>query len=117
MLLPARHDPLIVTGWAAKRTCATVHWVAMADLSWRAAIARYRTPRHLVTRARRAPFEVVSVGDALNVTPASGRARPITERQWERSLPHIDRGGRALLQEASFNSSYIEAIVDDVRRG
>jgi hypothetical protein len=37
----------------------------MAALSWRGALARYRTPRRLVTRARRAPFEVVSVGDAL----------------------------------------------------
>ncbi len=88
----------------------------MADLSWRGALARYRTPRRLATRARRAPFDVVSVGDALIVTPASGSARPITERQWERSLPHIDRAARAPLQEASFNSSYIEAIVDDVRR-
>jgi len=43
----------------------------MADLSWRGALARYRTPRRL---------------------------------------------GRAPLQEASFNSSYIEAIVDDLRR-
>jgi hypothetical protein len=88
----------------------------MADLSWRGALARYRTPRRLVTRARRAPFEVVAVGDALIVTPASGKARPIAERQWERSMPHIDRAGRAPLQEASFNSSYIEAIVDDLRR-
>ena len=88
----------------------------MADLSWGGVLARYRTPRRLVTRARRAPFEVVSVGDALIVTPASGRARPITERQWERSLPLLDRAGRAPLLEASFNSSYIEAIADDLRR-
>jgi hypothetical protein len=34
----------------------------------------------------------------------------------KRGLPLIDGAGRAPLLEASFNSSYIEAIVDDLRR-
>lgn len=72
--------------------------------------------RDLVTRARRAAFSVQRLGAALVITPASGRPRRITEREWERSLPLLDRAGRGLLQEASFNSSYIEAIVDNLRR-
>jgi hypothetical protein len=36
--------------------------------------------------------------------------------QFERSLPLIGRAGRGPLMQASYNSSYIEAIVDDLRR-
>ena len=89
----------------------------MAVPAWHDALARYRAPRRLETLARRAPFDVVSVGETLIVTPASGKARPITERQWTRTLPLLEGAGRAPLIEASFNSSYIEAIVDDLRRG
>jgi hypothetical protein len=85
--------------------------------TWVGALDRYRTPADLVTRARRAPFSVQSVGQALIVTPSSGQQRQITQSQFERSLPLIDRAGRAALQESSYNSSYIEAIVDDLRRG
>jgi len=46
----------------------------------------------------------------------SGLQRRITQSQFEKSLPLIDGAGRALLLEASYNSSYIEAIVDDLRR-
>jgi hypothetical protein len=86
----------------------------MAD-PWRVALVRYRTRRNLETRARRAAFSVQTLGAALVVTPASGRPRRITEPEWERSVPLIDRAGRASLLEATFNSSYIEAIVDDLR--
>ena len=55
-------------------------------------------------------------GNVLIVTPATGRPRRITQGQFERSLPLIDHPGRGPLLEASFNSSYIEAIVDDHRR-
>ena len=89
----------------------------MALPAWHDALARYRAPRRLETLARRAPFDVVRVGDTLIVTPATGKARPITERQWTRTLPLLDHAGRAPLTEASFNSSYIEAIVGDLRRG
>ena len=88
----------------------------MAVPTWRDALLRYRTRRDLATRARRAPFSVQSVGSALIVTPSSGLQRRITQAQFERSLPLIDGAGRAPLLEASYNSSYIEAIVDDLRR-
>jgi hypothetical protein len=76
---------------------------------------RYRTRRVLATRARRATFSVQIQGAALVVTPATGRPRRITESDWERSLPLLDHANRGPLQEASFNSSYIEALVDDLR--
>ena len=84
--------------------------------TWQDALLRYGVPRDLVTRARRAPFRVQSVGSALSVTPSSGHARPIYETEFERSLPLLDHAGRAELVHASFNSSYIEAIADDLRR-
>lgn len=57
-----------------------------------------------------------SVGSALSVTPSSGHARAIHQTEFERSLSLIDRADRAPLQEASFNSSYLEAIIDDLTR-
>jgi hypothetical protein len=71
----------------------------MAVPTWRDALLGYRTRRDLATRARRAPLSVQSVGSALIITPSS------------------DHAGRAPLMEPSYNSSYIEAIVDDLRRG
>jgi hypothetical protein len=59
---------------------------------------------------------VQSVGSALSVTPSSGHARAIHQTEFERSLSLIDRADRAPLQEASFNSSYLEAIIDDLTR-
>jgi hypothetical protein len=89
---------------------------AMAELTWRAALARYRLSRQLETRARQAPFSVTTAGEALIITPGTGRPRRLTGDQFERSLPLIDRAGRGQLVEAILNSSYIEAIVDDLRR-
>jgi hypothetical protein len=43
-------------------------------------------------------------------------ALPEREGQFAGSLPLVDRAGRAPLWEASYNSSCIEAIVDDLRR-
>jgi hypothetical protein len=88
----------------------------MAVPTWRAAFLRYRTPRGLVTRARRAPFSVQSVGSALIVTPSSGLARPINQSQFERTVPLLEGADRSALPQTSFNSSYIEAIVEDLRR-
>jgi hypothetical protein len=88
----------------------------MTRPTWQDALLRYRVPRDLVTRARRAPFSVRSVGSAISVTPSSGHARAIHQTEFARSLPLIDRADRAPLQEASFNSSYLEAIVDDLKR-
>jgi hypothetical protein len=88
----------------------------MGAPTWRDALLRYRAPRGLATRARRAPFSVQSVGSALIVTPSSGLARPINQSQFERTLPLLGGADRSALQKASFNSSYIEAIVDDLRQ-
>ena len=88
----------------------------MAQPSWQLAVTRYRVRRELVTRARRRPFYVEASGNALVVTVATGSQRRITESEFELSLPLIDHVGRGPLQEATFNSSYIEAIVDDLRR-
>jgi hypothetical protein len=79
-------------------------------------LLRYQTRVDLVTRARYAPFSVRAVGPALIITPSTGRERRITQTEFERSLPLIDRAGRQPLMQASYNSSYIEAIVDDLRR-
>jgi hypothetical protein len=87
----------------------------MAVPTWRDALLRYRTPWDLLTRARRAPFSVQSVGSALIVTPSSGLARPINQSQFERILPLLGGADRSALPKATFNSSYIEAIVDDLR--
>ena len=85
---------------------------------WRLVLARYATPIRLHTRARRAGFLVATVGEHMIVTPDStGYPRTITQRQFEESVPLLGRTGRAELQEASRNSSYIEAIVLDLEAG
>ncbi|MHB8959419.1 MAG: hypothetical protein ACYDAN_07310 [Candidatus Limnocylindrales bacterium] len=89
----------------------------MSVPTWSGALSRYRLRRDLVTRARQAPFAVQATGSALIVTPGSGLERRITQAQFERSVPLIGLAGRAALLEASYNSSYIEAIVDDLRQG
>ena len=63
----------------------------MADPSWQLALARYRIPRRLATRARQSSFQVASAASILIVTLASGHSRKITEREWARSLPLLDR--------------------------
>lgn len=88
----------------------------MADLGWGAALARYRAPRQLKTRARKASFSVQTFGRALLVTPASGRQRRLTEGEFDRSLPLLGLAGRGPLQATTWNSSYIEAIVGDLRQ-
>jgi hypothetical protein len=85
--------------------------------TWRDVLLRYQTRRDLVTRARRAPFSVKTAGSVLIITASSGLQRRITQSEFERSLPLLDGASRAPLMEASYNSSYIESIVDDLRRG
>jgi len=87
----------------------------MTPPTWQVALARYRIQRRLQTRARKAAFDVLTVGPALTVTPRTGSLRRVTQSEFERSLPLLDRAGRSELLDASFNSSYIEAIVDDLR--
>jgi hypothetical protein len=51
----------------------------------------------------------------LVITPASGLPRRITEAEWERAVPLLGRSGRSRLIEATFNSSYIAAMVEDLK--
>ena len=88
----------------------------MADLSWFAAVRRYGAPRRLETRARRSPFQIVAIGQALIVTPRSGLQRRISRSEYERVVPLLDRASRAELLKVTYNSSYIEAIVADLGR-
>lgn len=83
--------------------------------AWPAILARYKTPRDLATRARRRPFQVASVGSSLVVTPSTGRLRTIHEHEFARAVPLIDGPTRRPLQSATYNSSYVEAIIDDIR--
>jgi hypothetical protein len=90
--------------------------MTMSLPAWPAILARYRAPAELVTRAQRRPFRVESVGSSLVVTPSTGRARTIHAHEFERAIPLIDRPARAPVQAVTFNSSYVEAIIDDIRR-
>lgn len=81
------------------------------------ALLRHRVPRELVTRARHAPFRVQTTGSVLTVTPSSGFARQAHRAEFEHSLPLLDGADRTALAAATFNSSYLRAIVDDLCRG
>lgn len=82
--------------------------------AWQAILARYKTPKELATRARRRPFRVASVGSSLVITPSTGSPRTVHEREFARAIPLIDGPTRGPLQAATYNSSYVEAIVDDI---
>jgi hypothetical protein len=87
------------------------HWPSWIDV-----LSRYRSPARLRTRARGASFTVVAAGNALQLTPDStGRQRTLTQADFERSVPLLGRGGRGEVNEASHNSSYVEAILVDFR--
>ena len=84
---------------------------------WSTVLARYRTPTRLRTVARQAPFIVVASGQDLRVSPdSSNRYRTLTRADFERAAPLLGRHGRAEVNEASRNSSYVEAILADFRR-
>jgi hypothetical protein len=85
--------------------------------AWSLVLSRYRAPTRLHTRARRAGFTVVAEGNVLAVTPdSSGRRRNLTQADFERAAPLLNRAGRGYVNEASRNSSYVEAILLDVGR-
>jgi hypothetical protein len=53
----------------------------------------------------------------LRVTPtSSGKSRNLTQADFERSAPLLGRSARAEVNEASRNSSYVEAILVDIGR-
>lgn len=82
---------------------------------WTQALARYQVSRQLLTRARRVGFEVRTSGNSLVVRTSTYRERRISEAEFERAVPLLDRAGRADVQSVTFNSSYVEAIRDDLR--
>ena len=85
--------------------------------SWSDVLSRYRTSTRLHTRSRKAGFTAVALGNTLRVIPEStGRPRNLTKADFELSVPLLDRAGRGEVNEASRNSSYIEAILADLRR-
>ena len=83
---------------------------------WSRALARYTVARQLVTRARRVEFEVRTDGAALTIRTSTNRDRRISEAEFERAIPLLDRAGRAAVHAVTFNSSCLEAIRDDLRR-
>jgi hypothetical protein len=84
---------------------------------WLTVLERYRTPTRLRTVARQAPFIVVASGADLRVSPDStARYRTLTRADFERAAPLLGHHGRAEVNEASRNSSYVEAILADFRR-
>jgi hypothetical protein len=83
---------------------------------WREVMTRYRAPTELRTTDQGRAFTVVTdeAGD-LQITPHStGKPRKLKQAEFERALPLI---GTNAAQAATQNSSYIEAILDDLRRG
>jgi hypothetical protein len=85
--------------------------------AWPTVLERYRTPTRLRTVARQAPFIVVASGQDLRVSPdSSGRYRTLTSTDFERAAPLLGRHGRHEVNEASRNSSYVEAILADFRQ-
>jgi hypothetical protein len=85
--------------------------------AWPTVLERYRTPTRLRTVARQAPFIVVASGEDLRVSPdSSSRYRTLTRADFERAAPMLGRHGRAEVNEASRNSSYVEAILANFRQ-
>lgn len=79
------------------------------------AASRYRELRTLRTRATGTPFRVIWRDGHLIVIPGSGVERVVTPDEITRTWPLI-RDGATLttLKQLSNNSSYLEAIFDDV---
>ena len=82
--------------------------------AWDQVLARYAAPTRLLTPERYDAFTVVVDGHVLRITPASsGKTRPLTRSDFEKAVQLLGRGS---IQDATRNSSYIAAIVEDFRR-
>ena len=82
--------------------------------TWEQVLARYVAPTRLLTPERYEAFTVVSSDVALTITPESTRkSRRLTQGDFEKAVQLL---GRSSIQEATRNSSYIAAIVEDFRR-
>lgn len=86
--------------------------------SWRDVLARYRVPTTLETVRQRRRFEIRTDGDRVVATPSSsGKSRGITQRDFERTAPLLLRAAEsAEVLQASQNTAYIRAILDDFER-
>ena len=78
--------------------------------------SRFQAPRTLRTRATGIPFRVVWRGDELVVIPSSGIERRVSTAELRRAWPLIAAGAtRTALKLVSNNSSYLDAIFDDLQ--
>lgn len=85
------------------------------DLSVDMVASRYRELRTLRTRATGTPFRVVYRSGELIVIPTSGIERIVTRDELRRTWPLINAGAtRTALKQVSSNSSYLEAVFDDL---
>ena len=85
------------------------------DPTWSSALARYDAPRTLLTLARHRPFEVRAGRDELVITPETGRPRRVFAAEFLKVAELLTQGLRQELPAVTFNSSYLEAIVGDLR--
>ena len=75
------------------------------------------TTKRLHTIERDKPFDAVVDFDAIKVTPTTGQVRRITRAEFERIARMIVAGqAPGDLQNETFNSSYLESIVNYLRR-
>lgn len=85
------------------------------DLSVDTVASRYRELWTLRTRATGTPFRVIWRSGELIVIPTSGNERVVTAEELRRTWPLIEAGARrTALKEVSNNSSYLEAVFDDL---
>ncbi|MBI3748062.1 MAG: hypothetical protein HY262_04340 [Chloroflexi bacterium] len=88
-----------------------------SDPLWATALRRYAAPRTLRTRARGSEFEVAAHDGWLAITPGTGRARRVFEAEFVAAIPLIGAASRQDLHSVTFNSSYLGAIVADLKGG
>ena len=86
----------------------------VSGITWAAVLARYADGRSLRTRHRARPFDVQADADGLLVTPSTGSRRRIPISQVERALSTWREGSIAALRATTFNSSYFDAIIEDM---
>jgi hypothetical protein len=88
---------------------------ATADPTWAVALERYAMPLELHTRARGSEFKVEARDGALVITPDTGRPRRVFAAEFLQVASIIDSASRRELQAVTFNSSYLEAVLTDLR--
>ena len=83
---------------------------------WGDVLTRYAEPHVMRTRATGTPFRVRTHDNELIVTTAGGSDRPIPNREFVAAWSFIDGDApKSAWKHVSANSSYLEAIYDDLR--